>query len=50
VHGLVKLMDEAMTIRNIKFRIGWDAIIGFFPLSRRCPLGRLCRPSRPCPR
>jgi hypothetical protein len=30
VHGLVKLMDEAITIPGTKFRIGWDAIIGFF--------------------
>jgi hypothetical protein len=32
VHGLVKLMDEAIRIPGTNFRIGWDAIIGFlFP-------------------
>lgn len=30
VHGLVKIMDEAITIPGTKFRIGWDAILGFF--------------------
>jgi Domain of unknown function (DUF4112) len=28
VHGLVKLMDEAIRIPGTNFRIGWDAIIG----------------------
>ncbi|HKP55444.1 MAG TPA: DUF4112 domain-containing protein [Polyangiales bacterium] len=28
VHGLVRLMDEAIQIPGTKFRIGWDAIIG----------------------
>jgi hypothetical protein len=29
VHALVKLMDEAIRIPGTKFKIGWDAIIGF---------------------
>jgi hypothetical protein len=29
VHALVKLMDEAIRIPGTKFRIGWDAIVGF---------------------
>jgi hypothetical protein len=29
VHALVKLMDEAFRVPGTKFRIGWDAIIGF---------------------
>jgi hypothetical protein len=32
VHGLVKLMDEAIRIPGTNFRLGWDAIIGaLFP-------------------
>lgn len=29
VHGLVRVMDEAIPIPGTKIRIGWDAIIGF---------------------
>lgn len=29
VHGLVRLMDEAIPIPGTSFRIGWDAIVGF---------------------
>jgi Domain of unknown function (DUF4112) len=32
VHGLVKLMDEAIRVPGTNFKLGWDAIIGFlFP-------------------
>lgn len=29
VHALVRLMDEAIRVPGTKFRIGWDAIVGF---------------------
>jgi hypothetical protein len=32
VHSVVRIMDEAIRIPGTKFRIGWDAILGFiFP-------------------
>jgi len=32
IHALVRIMDEAIRIPGTRFRIGWDAILGFiFP-------------------